>query len=537
MPVPAAWDTVRVFGTFVNFNEMPLKGHLMFHPVRRVVVTDETDYNTIVMPSARAVRLDANGHFDIQLPATVDTSLDVSGWVYRVVETIEGNSRTFYIEAPLSGGEIDWAFVAPMVPPEELLSTRGPPGPKGDPGGPPGPAGPEGPQGIQGPQGPQGVQGEVGPVGPQGATGATGDIGPTGATGPAGPQGPQGPVGAQGPQGPQGPIGDTGPQGVKGDTGAGLQVLGSYPTVGDLTTAHPTGSVGDAYVVQGDLWVWTGAQWENTGSIQGPVGADGAQGPQGPQGPQGDVGPAGPSVWGGISGTLSTQTDLQNALNAKFATPAGTTTQYVRGNGSLATLNYAAIGGTVPTWNQNTTGSAATLTTARTLTIGSTGKTFNGSANVTWTLGEIGAAAASHTHAAGDVTSGTFATARLGSGTADSTTVLYGDGWKEVAGAVISEITTSTTLGLTHISRSLKINSGSAITITIAPQASVAWPANTQIEGWQHGTGQVTFAAGSGVTIRKAASFTLKTKEQYAAWGLKRIAENEWLLFGLLESA
>ena len=43
------------------------------------------------------------------------------------------------------------------------------------------------------------------------------------------------------------------------------------------------------------------------------------------------------------------------------------------------------------TWTISTSGSAATLTTARTLTIGATGKTFNGSANVSWTLGEIGA--------------------------------------------------------------------------------------------------------------------------------------------------
>jgi hypothetical protein len=40
--------------------------------------------------------------------------------------------------------------------------------------------------------------------------------------------------------------------------------------------------------------------------------------------------------------------------------------------------------------------SAAKLTTARTLTIGSTGKTFNGSADVSWTLAEIGAYAASN---------------------------------------------------------------------------------------------------------------------------------------------
>ncbi|WP_298484096.1 peptidase G2 autoproteolytic cleavage domain-containing protein [uncultured Ruminococcus sp.] len=41
---------------------------------------------------------------------------------------------------------------------------------------------------------------------------------------------------------------------------------------------------------------------------------------------------------------------------------------------------------------------ATKLKTARTMTIGSTGKSFDGSANVSWTLAEIGAAAASHTH-------------------------------------------------------------------------------------------------------------------------------------------
>ena len=41
---------------------------------------------------------------------------------------------------------------------------------------------------------------------------------------------------------------------------------------------------------------------------------------------------------------------------------------------------------------QNTSGSAAKWTTARTLTLGSTGKSVDGSANVSWTLAEIGAA-------------------------------------------------------------------------------------------------------------------------------------------------
>lgn len=51
---------------------------------------------------------------------------------------------------------------------------------------------------------------------------------------------------------------------------------------------------------------------------------------------------------------------------------------------------------------------ADTWTTARTITIGSTGKSVNGSGNVSWTLSEIGAAASSHTHSASDITSGTF---------------------------------------------------------------------------------------------------------------------------------
>lgn len=46
----------------------------------------------------------------------------------------------------------------------------------------------------------------------------------------------------------------------------------------------------------------------------------------------------GAGTWGSITGTLSDQTDLQNALDAKFNVPTGTTSQYVRGDGSLATF-------------------------------------------------------------------------------------------------------------------------------------------------------------------------------------------------------
>ena len=49
-------------------------------------------------------------------------------------------------------------------------------------------------------------------------------------------------------------------------------------------------------------------------------------------------------------------------------------------------------------WFSGTAAKADVWTTARTITIGSTGKSVNGSGNVSWTLSEIGAAAASHSH-------------------------------------------------------------------------------------------------------------------------------------------
>jgi len=48
-------------------------------------------------------------------------------------------------------------------------------------------------------------------------------------------------------------------------------------------------------------------------------------------------------VWGGIVGTLSNQTDLQNALNGKYDDPTGTSSQYIKGDGTLGT----SVSGTV----------------------------------------------------------------------------------------------------------------------------------------------------------------------------------------------
>lgn len=216
------------------------------------------------------------------------------------------------------------------------------PGPKGDTGA-RGEVGPQGPQGNAGPAGQDAgfgivsanavdlAQGSsatatVTKSGPNTATNLTFTFGIPQGTGPQGPQGPKGDAftyddftpeqleALTGPQGPEGPAGQTGPQGPKGDPG-------------DTGPAGPQGAVGP----QGPQGIQ---------GIQGEQGPEGAQGPEGPQGPAGADGlttsitvngttytqssgnitlPDYPAdvAWGNITGTLSSQTDLQSALNAK----------------------------------------------------------------------------------------------------------------------------------------------------------------------------------------------------------------------------
>ena len=96
----------------------------------------------------------------------------------------------------------------------------------------------------------------------------------------------------------KGPRGDTGPAGADGKDGTGVTILGSYDDAGSLGQAHPTGSPGDAYLVAGDLYVWSASEsaWKNVGTIQGPQGPKGDTGVQGEKGDTGERGPAGPGI-------------------------------------------------------------------------------------------------------------------------------------------------------------------------------------------------------------------------------------------------
>lgn len=151
---------------------------------------------------------------------------------------------------------------------------------------------------------PEGVdEWEIGIPGPTGPQGPAGVPGPPGGTGPQGPVGPPGPPGADSTvPGPQGPAGEQGP------AGSGVTILGSLDSEQELPSS---GNPGDAYLIGGDLWVWTGSEWQNVGSIQGPVGPPGEQGPPGHDstvpGPPGQTGPAGPQGEPGQTGAQGPQ--------------------------------------------------------------------------------------------------------------------------------------------------------------------------------------------------------------------------------------
>lgn len=90
-----------------------------------------------------------------------------------------------------------------------------------------------------------------------------------------------------------------GPQGPKGETGAALAIKGSFPSLEELQEQHPTGTLGDAYMVGSRLYSWSGSAWVDCGDIKGPKGDQGIQGERGERGP---TGPAGTTTWAGITG-------------------------------------------------------------------------------------------------------------------------------------------------------------------------------------------------------------------------------------------
>lgn len=96
---------------------------------------------------------------------------------------------------------------------------------------------------------------------------------------------------------------------------------------------------------------------------------------------------------------------------------------------------------------------------------------------------------------------------------------------------VAAETGTTYTFDINDTDEVLTFSNAAAITVTVPPNSSVAFPVGTFIEIHQIGAGTVTLAPGSGVTINSRGAL-LDLAGQYAVAGLRKMATDTWSLTG-----
>jgi hypothetical protein len=96
--------------------------------------------------------------------------------------------------------------------------------------------------------------------------------------------------------------------------------------------------------------------------------------------------------------------------------------------------------------------------------------------------------------------------------------------------AINAQTGTTYTTVLSDASVLVTLNNGSAITLTIPANSSVAYPTGTKIDLAQIGAGQVTVAGAGGVTVNATPSLAFRA--QYSAATCIKTATDTWLLVG-----
>lgn len=97
---------------------------------------------------------------------------------------------------------------------------------------------------------------------------------------------------------------------------------------------------------------------------------------------------------------------------------------------------------------------------------------------------------------------------------------------------VVAE-TASFTINASDVGSVVKVNSISNVTATVPANDTLPLPVGVQILFVQMGSGQITFSAAAGVTIRSSGS-KYKTANQYSLASLVKVDTNEWVLGGEL---
>lgn len=98
--------------------------------------------------------------------------------------------------------------------------------------------------------------------------------------------------------------------------------------------------------------------------------------------------------------------------------------------------------------------------------------------------------------------------------------------------AINAQTGTAYTLVLDDADKLVTLSNGSAITLTVPANASVAFPVGTVIALAQLGAGLVTVVGASGVTVNGVTPGSQALAGQYATVTLTKLATNTWLLSG-----
>lgn len=463
-------------------------------------------------------------------------------------------------------------------------AMQGPPGAQGPQGerGDPGEQGPQGIQGVQGVQGVPGVQGEKGDTGETGPAGSDGlsayevavaegfvgdeaawlaslvgekgEKGDTGLTGSPGAPGAPGAAGADGAsleydwdgtqlgvrvegdptysyvdlEGPAGSPGSPGAPGAAGSPGApgSPQWAGAW-SAGSYEAGEAVSHDGSSYVAN------TTTSQEPPHSDWDVLAAKGADGA-----------PGGSPAWGNITGTLSDQTDLHTALGGKadassLATVA-TTGDYTDLD-NLPTLGTAAAASTsdFATAAQGTLAGTAVQPGDELTDLASTGASAgqvpkaDGSGGIAWADESGGGGAAAFTDltdAPGSYSGAGGKLVAVNSGATALEFVAAPSGGSTVS--INAQTGTTYTLVLADAGKLVTLSNGSAITLTVPTNASVAFPVGTVIALAQLGAGLVSVAGDTGVTINGVTPGDEDLTGQWATASLTKLATDTWLLSG-----
>ena len=138
-------------------------------------------------------------------------------------------------------------------------------------------------------------------------------------------------------------VGDTGPKGDTGDIGLGTVIKGHYGNFAEFIAVHPSGKLGDAYIVDGSYYYWNENGWANAGSVKGDTGETGAKGDKGDKGDTGAKGNAGKTGPKGDTGDTGAGVTIKGSYN----TCAELIAEYPTGNEGDSYL----VNGSLYVWN------------------------------------------------------------------------------------------------------------------------------------------------------------------------------------------